>query len=246
MEVRYQIKIAICPNDKCKSPIRLSEGRFVGGVNDKGGIIIECDACKKVFPCRLTNPNDASGIIKNGKQLDSWTEEMPEYIEIKYGLSSQILDAIETSLVFDYEKPPKPIWQPSESPLFETNGINYEAIAKQELDKNKQIITDNYNVYFNAYIKGPSSDKSFVILNYDYQGTKHKAVFAKQIDSESDLNIENLYLIYHSGINLEYQVDGIYTRDTLLVFLERFLNRWRYSANEVLLVVPFIGFNYKN
>jgi hypothetical protein len=28
--------------------------------------------------------------------------------------------------------------------------------------------------------------------------------------------------------------------------LERFLNRWRYTAREVLLVVPFIGFNYKS
>ena len=247
MEVKHQIKIVICPNYKCKSPIRLSEGKFIGDVNDKGGIIIECDSCNTVFPCRLKNPNDASGIIKNGKQLDSWTEDLPQYIETKYGVTSETLDTIETSMVFGYEKPPKPIWEQSASPIFETNDINYEVIVKQELDKNKKVITDNYNAYFNLYVKGRhSSKKSFVLINYDYQGTKHKAVFAKQIDSESDLNIENLYLIYHSGINLEHQVDGIYTRDHLLVFLERFLNRWRYSANEVLLVVPFIGFNYKN
>lgn len=247
MEVKHLMKITICPNDKCKFPIRLSEGKFVGGVNDMGGIIVECDACKTIFPCRLKNPNNASRIIKNGKTLDSWTDEMPEYIEKKYRVNSSMLDAIETSLIFGYEKPPKPIWQPSTLPLFEKNGINYEIIAKQELDKNRQIITDNYNAYFNLYVKGRhSSDKSFVIINYEYKGTRYKAVFAKQIDSESDLNIENLYLIYHSGINLEYQVDGIYTRDTLLVFLESFLNRWRYLANEVLLIVPFIGFNYKN
>lgn len=246
MEVKHLMKIATCPNDQCKSPIRLSEGTFVGGNNDRGGIIIECSACKTVFPCKLKNPYDASRIVNNGTQLDSWTDDLPDYLKKKHKISSEDLHKIEISLVFGYEKPPKPVWKPSSSPLFEIDSVNFEEIARNELQRNAHIITANYNTYYHWYVKGNSTKKSFVMLHYEYNGTKYKAVFAKQTDVENELNISNLYLINHSGINFEYQIDGIYKRNQLLVFLERFLNRWRYSANEVLLVVPFIGFNYKN
>lgn len=241
------MKIVICPNTECKTPIRLSEGKFVGGFNDKGGIIIECESCNTIFPCKLSNAKDASGILKNGKRLDVWTDEMPSDIASKYGVSEDTLDTLEMSVVFGYEKPPKVSWDASMTPLFTANGINYEVQAKAELVRNKQTITDNYKAYFNWYVKGKdTAEKSFVIINYELRGIKYKAVFAKQIDTENDLTIESLYLVHHSEINLEYTVDGIYTRNQLIVFLERFLNRWRYTAKEVLLVVPFIGFNYKN
>lgn len=247
MEVRHEMKIVICPNDKCKVPIRLSEGKFVGGVNDKGGIIIECENCKTIFPCRLKNAKDASGVIKNGRLLEAWIDEMPTIFESEYGITADAIDKVHTSIVFGYEKPSKVCWEPSLLPLFQSNGINHEVIAKEQLIKNQEVITGNFKAYFNLYVKGRhSAEKSFVILNYNFNGKEFKAVFAKQVDSERDLNIDNLYLIYHTEINLEYEVDGIYERDQLLVFLERFLNRWRYAANEVLLVVPFIGFNYKN
>lgn len=247
METKHEMKIVICPNDKCKTPIRLSEGRFLGGENDKGGVVIECEVCKTVFPCRLKNPYDISRVIKNGKKLDDWTDEMPDLIAKKYNVSKEQLDKLDISLVFGYEPPQKINWEPSDLPLFFTDNVNLEELAKQELLKYSKEINDNYRVYYNLYVKGRhSADKSFVIINYEIQGTTYKAVFAKEIDSERDLNTNNLYLIYHSGVNIEYQVDGIYTRDQLLVFLERFLNRWRYTAKEVLLIVPFIGFNYKN
>jgi hypothetical protein len=241
------MKIVICPNDKCKTPIRLSEGRFLGGENDKGGVVIECEVCKTIFPCRLKNPYDISSVIKNGKKLDDWTEDLPDLIANKYNVSKDQLDKLDISLVFGYEPPPKINWEPSDLPLFLNNNINLEKIAKQQLIKYITEIDNNYRAYYHLYVKGRhSAEKSFVIINYEYLGTSYKAVFAKEIDSERDLNTRNLYLIYHSGVNIEYQVDGIYTRDQLLVFLERFLNRWRYTAKEVLLIVPFIGFNYKN
>ena len=246
MEFNHKMKIIICPNTKCKTAIRLSEGHFVGGINDKGGIIIECERCNNIFPCKLNNPKDASGILKNGKKLDTWIDEMPSDIANKYGVSADTLDTLDTSLVFGYEPPPKCTWEASSSPLFSANGINFESQAKAALVRNKKIISDNYKTYLNFYVKSAITEKSFVIINYESQGTKYKAVFAKQIDTENDLNIENLYLVHHSEVDLDYTVDGIYTRDQLIVFLERFLNRWRYSTKEVLLVVPFIGFNYKN
>ncbi len=97
-------------------------------------------------------------------------------------------------------------------------------------------------------MKSGDSDlnKSFVIVPYEFNDKKYKAVFAKGINRDSDFEAKNLYLVYHSDVDLEYQIDGIYKRNDLMLYLERLLNRWRYTANEVLLVVPFIGFHYPN
>jgi hypothetical protein len=247
MEVKNTMYIVKCPETSCKNPVRLNQGSFVGGINDPGGIIIECAKCGKIFPCFLKNPKDASGIISGGEKLDDWIDNFPSYLEGKYKITKEDLLSIERAVIFDYEKPPKVIWKPSDFPVFLKDDNNLELQAEIYLKKHLKKIQSNYDVYKNWYVKGrATASKSFVILNYEFLGAPYKAVFAKLVDSENDLNTDNLYLIYHTSANLEEHIDGIYTRDQSLIFLERLLNRWRYTANEVLLVVPFIGFHYKN
>ncbi len=247
MSVRHTMYVVKCPTKKCQGRIRLSEGRFVGGVNDKGGVVIECEVCKKPFPCRLSNPNDASGVTQGGRVLERWTEEMPAHIEQQYGISAASIDGIERLIVFGYEKPPKQIWEPAITPLYEANGVDFEATAEEALEKHLAEINDEFYRYKQVYVKGGyDANKSFIIIDYEHNSQDCRAVFAKQIETEEDLNTDNLYLIHHSHVDLEHQIDGIYTRDDILVFLERLLNRWRYTASETLLVVPFIGFQYKN
>jgi len=247
MEVKNTMYIVKCPNIRCKNPIRLSQGSYLGGVNDSGGIIIECDKCGTVFPSSLKNPRDASGIISGGKNLDHWIDDLPFYLEDKYKITKKTLMSIERAVVFDYEKPPKVNWKPSSFPLFSKDRNNFELQAQFHLKKHLKNIQSNYEAYKNYYLKGrDNANKSFVILNYEFSGVTYIAVFAKLIDNENDLNTDNLYLINHTETNLEEHIDGIYTRDESLTFLERLLNRWRYTSNEVLLVVPFIGFHYKN
>lgn len=108
-------------------------------------------------------------------------------------------------------------------------------------------INQNYNEYVTNYLEDRKTPvSSFIFINYLVDNTKYQAVFAKELASENDLNSDNLYLIHHSKVDLVNQVDGIFTKTECLVFLERFLNRWRYTANQVLLVVPFIGYQYPN
>ena len=249
MEMKRILYVAKCPTKKCKSLIRLSEGRYAGGANDKGGVIIECDLCKKPFPCRLANAQDTapvSRVTQGGKVIDTWADDLPESIEQKYKLGKGALDKVQRIIVEGYEKPPKTNWSPTvNQPTFEADGINFEETAAIALQKYRNEINKQYKAYWNWYVKGNSADKSFIIINYEYNSKDYQAVFAKQLDTENDLNTDNLYLIYHSEVDLQERIDGIYTRDEILLFLERLLNRWRYTANEILLVVPFIGFSYK-
>lgn len=247
MEVTHNMYIVKCKNSECDNLIRLNEGKFVGRINDKGGIVIQCNKCDAIFPCSLKNPYDASGISSGGQILEKWTDNFPPQFELKFNIKESDIDVIERLLVFGYEKPPKVLWSPSETCTYGTEETNFEELSFNALNSKSEIIDRNYRTYYNHYVKGGSSaKKSFVIIHYDYNNIEYQAVFAKEIDSENDLNRNNLYLINHSRVNFIKQIDGIFTKTQCLGFLERFLNRWKYTANEVLLVVPFIGYHYKN
>jgi hypothetical protein len=245
MGVKNNFFVEKCP--KCDSPIRIYEAKNIGGINDKGGVIIECNECKTPISVLLSNPKDISITVKGGVIIDSWIDIFPSSFETLYNIKESQTIPVRNMAVFGYEKPPKTKWVHSPTPLFCRGTLNHEKEAENALKTNLKKINENYRTYYDRYVKGKdTADSSFVIINYELLGIKYKAVFAKQIDNEYDLSHENLYLISHSAINLEEEIDGIYTRNESLIYLERLLNRWRYSANEVLLIVPFIGFHYKN
>lgn len=246
MDVQYTMHVVKCPN--CGNPIRLNIGKYVGGINDNGGAVLQCSECGRRFPCSMKNPTDLSTVSKGGEILETWDDDYPNYLNDKYRIFEGELLTAERAVVFGYEKLEKVIWHPSPvSPMYAYKDVNFELQAASYLSKYEKQINRYYKNYCNVYLKSRhSAEKSFVILDYILDGINYRAVFGKKIDSEKDLNTKNLYLIYHSNVHLEYQVDGIYTRDQSLLFLERLLNRWRYTANEVLLVVPFIGFHYPN
>ena len=196
MNVKHQTKIAICPNKKCATPIKISEGRYMGGINDKGGFVIECEKCKKIFPFNVQNPYDLARVVENGKELDKWYDEMPSYFEKKYNFSNNIKDSIDSALVIGNEPLPKIDWKSSEHSFYKENEINFELLAEQQLTQLKQEINKQYKSYYNWYLKGRhSANKSFVIINYNYEGVSYKSIFAKRIDSENDLHTDNLYLV---------------------------------------------------
>lgn len=246
MKVTHNMYIVKCSNSECNNLIRLNEGKFVGGDNDKGGIVIQCNKCRSIFPCSLKNPN--SSCISEGAQvLEKWIDSFPTQFESKFNIKKSNINAIKKLLVFGYEKPPKVHWSPSQTYTYGTEESNFEKLSFDALKSQSKIVDYNYRMYYNYYVKGKSSaKKSFVIVHYNHNDIEYQAVFAKDIDSENDLNWNNLYLINHSKVNLIEQIDGIFTKTQCLGFLERFLNRWKYTANEVLLVVPFIGYHYKN
>jgi hypothetical protein len=245
IEVKHHKNVVKCPH--CKAPIHLSLGKFLGGWNDSGGVIIQCKKCDHIFACPLSNPDDASAVGKGGKKLATWKDDFPQYLAEQYKIDPREMSSLEINLVFGHEDPPVVPWQPAAATCYKFQNINLEAEASTVLHKYKNEIKTKYEAITHAYVKSMiSMDKSFVQLSYNKEGKEKHAVFAKNIKGEKDLQIEDLYMIDHSDANLEFQIDGIYKRDEIMVFLERLLNRWRYTAREVLMVVPFIGFNFKN
>lgn len=244
MDIRRENIVVKCPN--CQARIRLTQGHEKGGVNDKGGIVIECNTCHKQFATYLKNPDNLSGVTEGGRKVETWTDELPASIKEKYGVDQVSIGLIDRILVSGFgDKPPKPQWSIAQKPVYQANGINFEQTAMAELQSHLAEINRNYKAYFNWYVKRRSADKSFVIIDYEHNYKKYQAVFAKQLDTEKDLNAQGLYLIHHSEVDLEVQIDGIYTKSEALIFLGRLLNRWRYTADQILLVVPFIGYNFK-
>jgi len=221
MSASHHTEVVLCPNAECKTPIRLSVGKFDGGYNDKGGVVIECSNCHLKFPCWLKNPNDASCVSKNGTVVATWTDEFPDSFEEKYGINKSQLDNLNINLVFGYEEPPATQWSPSIQTFFTNGHENFEFTAKYALDNLQKTIKDNYNTYGHHYVKRTYGvEKSFVIIEYQVNRKSYKATFAKRIKSENDLTIDNLYLIDHSSTDIAHQIDGIYTRNQLLVYLE--------------------------
>jgi hypothetical protein len=247
MEVRYSLDVVTCPNKKCPSRlIRITEGRFVGGYNDRGGIVIECASCKTHFGYYIQNPGDLSGVSQGGKVVDTWDGELPQNIQIKYGVSDASIKALERIATQGFDEDlPRPQWLPAENPVFEEGGVNLEKTAQAALKNHLKDINRGYKSYYNLYVQGGyDADESFVIIDYEHESKVYRAVFAKRLKYDTDFSANDLYLIYHSGTDLQERLDGIYTRNEILSFLERMLNRWQYTADETLLVVPFIGTQY--
>ncbi len=246
METTSIMHIVKCKNPECNNKIRLSEGRFTGGVNDSGGIILKCGACGAVIACQIKNTQDLSGVISGGTKCCVWLDDFPVHYEKEYGVTQDDVVKSERLVVLGSTKPPKTEWRPSDRPVYGMDTINFEELSANQLISVKELVEKKYMGYLHYYLKRGYAENSFVFLEYSNAGKKFQSVFAKQIDSPDDLNTNNLYLIHHSKVDLDEQVDGIYSKSQCLEFLERFLNRWRYVANEVLLVVPFIGYHYEN
>ncbi|GAB2961784.1 hypothetical protein GCM10027048_32600 [Hymenobacter coalescens] len=247
LEIRRTLDVVKCPNKKCSSRlIRITEGHYVGGINDKGGIVVECDNCGTQFGYYIQNPQDLSRVSQGGKVVGTWDGDLPEHIQTTFGISSASIAALErVSTQGLDEETPRPEWHPAQKPVFEENGVNLEMTAQAALKKHIKRINKEYHSYYQLYVKGSyDASKSFVVIDYKHNTKVYRAVFAKQLKNNDDFTADNLYLIYHSGTDLEVQVDGIYKRDEILVFLGHLLNRWQYTADETLLVVPFIGVPY--
>jgi hypothetical protein len=98
------------------------------------------------------------------------------------------------------------------------------------------------------YLKGYENSPSGIVVNQSFRCSCGQLVSAKFyrkfVESELPVQDQNEFLLIGAHNSL-IDVDGIYTRDECFELLEKLLIRWGVSHNLVMLVVPFIGFDYK-
>lgn len=228
-EIDNRAKLAQC---RCGKQFTVNYVHYKGGINDKGGVIIECPACHSFMAVNVQNPDEVRSV--DFKIVNTWDDEMPQSYNEFYNLNYPV-EQIETTRQFINEM------TESNNPLPSTNPFwgDFHQNIFPELEPQ---ITREYQNYYNFYIKGkePDIDKSFIVINSEGR----RVIFAKSIRNESDLSVKSLRLIHDSSINYCSEVDGIYQRDEAKRYLESMLHRWRLLCKQVVVATPFIGFSY--
>lgn len=251
--IKYKSKAVKCPH--CTAPIKFKEGRVPGGVNDKGGWKLTCNACSKQFSIQIENPSDFSHIVSGAVVEDNWDndiESKESFLE-KNNLTDTSLEILEyTDEVLDAIT-----FNLSTNPIFiTTNGENLEIPAYKALEtilKSKDANGQNeierfYKAYYNVYVKGRWGDPKFCYILLEFlsqQNTKHTAFFYFNFSGNGKMpdNL-NEYLLSDvtDCVPHEQLINGIYTRDICKDYLEKFLIRWRGLNANTIVAVPFIGY----
>ena len=89
-------------------------------------------------------------------------------------------------------------------------------------------------------------NRVFVKLPKRKNATKDYYLYAKQLLSEDSYDAREMIPIYKGNLSLKEEIDGLYTRDECFSILDYCLKRWTMLANQVVIAVPFIGFQYNN
>jgi hypothetical protein len=62
--------------DNCDNKIEINQIWTPGGVNDRGGWVVECEKCSKKLHVRIGRDVNDSQMISGGKKIDSYDDEL--------------------------------------------------------------------------------------------------------------------------------------------------------------------------
>ncbi len=253
IEQSFRTEVVKCPG--CESNIKLSIGRYAGGMNDNGGWILQCKKCPTKFPYSAKNPNDLSRVLSGAKVLDSWDDEVEgnkQDILAKYGLQEFPDDfAFKNLAIVDVGEYETQTFSHTEENIFYCSACNrsFEPQLYTQLTQKLMFVNAAIRPYINMSVKGRWGEPDSIIVPLNFVckcGLKTKAVFYKKFDP-NELPIhkpEEFILVDVLGANLELSIDGVFDRDSCLQVLQKLLIRWQVYFNKVVLAVPFIGFDF--
>lgn len=229
-----------CSGKKCKEVFHIYDQKVEGGLNDQYMVTFKCKKCGSMTKCILHN-------IDHLFQTDSYELVEKREIYIEDEISSIIAECGEIAIVVGYEHVNEPIhcWTLYDTPFWQNKEYDFEFYATKNLFSVMDVINGKWYSYFNAYMAGqhfaPKVKRIFVCQNYKIEDDEYTALWVSDFKEKWKLSVEDFYLIHHSDSE---PIDGIYSRDCLLKYLERLLVRWRALANEVVVATPFIGYDF--
>ncbi len=253
IDVSYRSTIGFCPRPGCGQHIDVSVGRYPGGVNDRGGFVIECASCHQKLHVRVSNPNDASSVESGGRVVDRWDDEIGgdrESVLAAHGLSEadQLSD---TMLYIPSREPNDPLFERSDRSIYSCTicGGDLEAPAYAELDKSLSAVNQSITSFIGGpYLKGytPVPAAIEVTLSVSCGCTARPVSFFRDFSERDHFvrSASDFILAGPEDPSMLSDIDGIYTRNECLAIFKKLLLRWRARNRVVMLVVPFIGFDY--
>lgn len=243
---------AICSRLGCDQAIHISIGRWPGGVNDRGGFVIECTNCGHRSYIAVSNPKDASSVTSGGRIIATWDEDAEELDEVldTYGLT--FADKLQDNmLVIPSSESDDPQFALEERSIYrclECDG-ELERAAYDELGKVLDAINQRLWTHFNCFLKGRHRVPDTIEISLDVACacTSYPMVFHGPFSEANPIvkDVSEFMLAGPHDPTMLSDIDGVYSRDDCIEIFKKLLLRWRARHCVVMLVVPFIGLDYR-
>lgn len=233
-------KAVKCIGKRCKEVFHIHENREKGGINDKGYIVVKCKKCGELTKIRMLNP-PKFGIFDNFEIVASWED----------GESSQYENVMEGEVALVSGKEPAEgvalKFRPNRLyPFWQNAGSNLEKIAYDHFKCASTKINDILHGLKMVYLKSmPGYDdieRCVVTQEYVHEEKVFTATWGKTLKYENTMNSDDFQLIDHS--DNQKCIDGVYSRNEMMNYLFRCLMRWKLVSSQVVVVTPFIGFDF--
>ncbi|RXM44198.1 hypothetical protein [Flavobacterium sp. YO64] len=242
---------AKCPNKKCHSIFKFKQGKLPV-INDFGGWKLKCFSCDEEFIIHVVNPFDLS-YVEDGVEILEIKEGSIEDTE-DWSLSEGLTFTGIESFIYGIENLAPIKFSLDDFPIYISNSkVNLEELAYEELAKKLSEIKNYNNTYFQGFVKGRWGDPKFayVILDFKNGQNNHTALFyynfTRRNPGDFPTDPTEILLAYVSNsVDLQQLINGVYTRNNCLSFLNKLLIRWRGLYRHTVIVVPFIGYLNQN
>lgn len=229
-----------CRGEHCKEVFHIFENYEPGGFNDYGYIAVKCKKCGEITKIRIKNPSK-DGCFDNFKIIDAWEDgESSQYDSLPDG---------ETAFVIGNEPAegtPNDFYANNKYPYWQNKELNLEISAEENLKKFTTQIDKELKGLYNVWVKSmPGFDdveRCIVTQEYENGGQVYKAKWGKELKCDSSFCCKHFQLIDHTENNKV--IDGVFSRNEMMFYLFRCLTRWKLIANQVVVVTPFIGFDF--
>nr|WP_321440568.1 hypothetical protein [uncultured Hyphomonas sp.] len=251
MEIAHRMLAAICTKPGCDQAIHISIGRYTGGVNDRGGFVIQCDKCQHRSYIAVLNPDDASSVARGGRVVATWDEGIQDRGAFLKAQGLTGTDELsETMLVIPPERLDGPPFVLNECTIYQclNCGGDLERAAYDNLGNALDAINDALVTHNIHLLKGHFRVPETIEVKLDAScacGTREVKFY--RAFSETKPVAEGpteFILVGPDDPAILTNIDGVYSRDECVEIFKKLLLRWRFRHQVVLLVVPFIGLDF--
>ena len=238
--MEHREKAIKCSGKNCKEIFLIYENYEPGGINDRGYIAMKCKKCGAITKLRMKNPS-TTGCFDNFEIVDAWEDgDSSPYESLPDGETAFVMgnEPAEGMPIDFYPNPYYPLWQDNEKNL----EITADACFWKKISLVDKELKGLYNVWVKSMPGYDDVERCIVTQEYECEGKLYEAKWGKELKNDATFCTKHFHLIKHTGS--DKKIDGVYPRDEMMAYLFRCLMRWKLIANQVVVVTPFIGFDF--